>query len=80
MTVLFADVAGFTSMSEKLDPEEVHQIMDGCFKILMDEIHNHQGTINQFTGDGVMALFGAPVAIENHARMLARQRCPFKPP
>ena len=68
VTVLFADVAGFTSISEKLDPEEVHQIMDGCFKILMDEIHNHQGTINQFTGDGVMALFGAPVAIENHAQ------------
>ena len=68
VTVLFADVAGFTSMSEKLDPEKVHQIMDGCFKILMDEIHNHQGTINQFTGDGVMALFGAPVAIENHAQ------------
>jgi len=68
VTVLFADVAGFTSMSEKLDPEEVHQIMDGCFKILMDEIHNHQGTINQFTGDGIMALFGAPVAIENHAQ------------
>ena len=38
VTVLFADVAGFTSMSEKLDPEEVHQIMDGCFKIGMDEI------------------------------------------
>ena len=68
VTVLFADVAGFTSMSEKLDPEQIHQIMDGCFKILMDEIHNHQGTINQFTGDGVMALFGAPVAIENHAQ------------
>ena len=68
VTVLFADVAGFTSMSEKLDPEKVHQIMDGCFKILMDEIHNHQGTINQFTGDGVMALFGAPVALENHAQ------------
>jgi len=68
VTVLFADVAGFTSMSEILDPEEVHQIMDGCFKILMDTIHNHQGTINQFTGDGVMALFGAPVAIENHAQ------------
>ena len=68
VTVLFTDVAGFTSMSEKLDPEEVHQIMDGCFKVLMDEIHNYQGTINQFTGDGVMALFGAPVAIENHAQ------------
>ncbi len=44
VTVLFADVAGFTSMSEKLDPEEAHQIKDGCFKTLMDEIHEHQGT------------------------------------
>jgi len=68
VTVLFADVANYTSMSEKLDPEEVHQIMDGCFKILMDEIHRYEGTINQFTGDGVMALFGAPVSHEDHAQ------------
>ena len=68
VTVLFADVANYTSMSEKLDPEEVHSIMDGCFKILMDEIHKYEGTINQFTGDGVMALFGAPVAHEDHAQ------------
>lgn len=68
VTVLFADVADYTAMSEKLDPEEVHQIMDGCFKILIDEIHKYEGTINQFTGDGVMALFGAPVAHEDHAR------------
>ena len=68
VTVMFADVADFTAISEKLDPEEVHQIMDGCFKILMDEIHKYEGTINQFTGDGVMALFGAPVAHEDHAQ------------
>ena len=68
VTVLFADVANFTSISEKLDPEEVHQIMDGCFRILMDEIHKYEGTINQFTGDGIMALFGAPVAHEDHAQ------------
>ena len=68
VTVLFADVANYTSISEKLDPEEVHQIMDGAFKILMDEIHKYEGTINQFTGDGVMALFGAPVAHEDHAQ------------
>ncbi len=68
VTVLFADVANFTSISERLDPEEVHQIMDGCLKILMDEIHKYEGTINQFTGDGVMALFGAPVACEDHAQ------------
>ena len=68
VTVLFADVANYTSIAEKLDPEEVHQIMDGCFQILMDEIHKYEGTINQFTGDGVMALFGAPVAHEDHAQ------------
>jgi len=68
VTVLFADVANYTSMAEKLDPEEVHQLMDRCFKILMDEIHGCEGTINQFTGDGVMALFGAPLAHEDHAQ------------
>ena len=68
VTVLFADVANFTSLSEKLDPEEIHEIMDGCFKILMEEIHKYEGTINQFTGDGVMALFGAPLAHEDHAQ------------
>ena len=68
VTVLFADVANYTSIAEKLDPEEIHQIMDGCFKILMDEIHHYEGTVNQFTGDGVMALFGAPIAHENHAQ------------
>jgi class 3 adenylate cyclase len=68
VTVLFADVANYTALAEKLDPEQVHQIMDSCFKILMDEIHKFDGTINQFTGDGVMALFGAPVALENHAQ------------
>ena len=68
VTVMFADVADFTSLSEKLDPEDVHGIMDGCFKILMDKIHHCEGTINQFTGDGVMALFGAPLAHEDHAQ------------
>jgi class 3 adenylate cyclase/tetratricopeptide (TPR) repeat protein/ribosomal protein L40E len=68
VTVFFADVANFTSISEKLDPEDVHQIMDGTFKILMDNIHRFEGSINQFTGDGIMALFGAPVAHEDHAQ------------
>ena len=50
------------------DPEEIHEIIDGCFKILMNEIHRYEGTINQFTGDGIMAIFGAPVAHEDHAQ------------
>ena len=68
LTVLFADMVNYTSISEKLDPEEVHQIMDGCFKVLMHEIHRYEGTIDKFTGDGVMALFGAPLAHEDHAQ------------
>jgi len=68
VTVLFADVANYTAMSEKLDPEEVRQIVDGCFHVLMDEIHKWEGTITQFTGDGAMALFGAPIAHEDHAQ------------
>jgi class 3 adenylate cyclase/tetratricopeptide (TPR) repeat protein len=68
VTVLFADVANYTSISEKLDPEDIHDVMDRCFKILMSEIHRSEGTINQFTGDGVMAIFGAPIAHEDHAQ------------
>ncbi len=68
VTVMFADVAGSTAMFENLDPEDIHQIMDGCFRILMDEIHRYEGTVNQFRGDGVMALFGAPLAHEGHAQ------------
>ncbi|MBI2962609.1 MAG: zinc-ribbon domain-containing protein [Deltaproteobacteria bacterium] len=62
VTVLFADVAGFTAMSTRLDPEELHGVMDGCFQHVMDAVHRYEGTVNQFTGDGVMALFGAPIA------------------
>jgi len=68
VTVMFADVAGFTSLSERLDPEEVHRIMDGCCRILVDEIHRLEGTVGEFRGDGVMALFGAPIAHEDHAQ------------
>ncbi|PKN64264.1 MAG: guanylate cyclase [Deltaproteobacteria bacterium HGW-Deltaproteobacteria-15] len=67
LTVMFTDVANFTPLSERVGPEVVHQIMDGCFRILLEETHRYEGTINQFTGDGVMALFGAPVAHEDHA-------------
>lgn len=69
VTVLFADVAGFTGIAEGIDPEETHTIMDRCFNLLLDEIHRFGGTVNQFTGDGVMALFGAPLAHEDHARL-----------
>ncbi len=68
VTVLFADVKGSTVLSESVDPEEWHRILDGFFGILTQEVHRFEGTINQYTGDGIMALFGAPVAHEDHAR------------
>lgn len=68
VVVLFADVSGFTDLSEEIDPEEVHRVMNGCFEILTSEVHRFGGTVNQYTGDGVMALFGAPRALEGAPR------------
>src|SRR5262245_52066056 len=68
VTVLFADTAGFTALAEKLDPEEVHQILDRCFELITSAVHRFEGTINQYTGDGVMALFGTPIAHEDGPR------------
>src|SRR5262249_2979880 len=67
VTVLFADCAGFTEMSRSMDPEDLHHVMDGCFHHVLEAVHRYEGTVNQFTGDGVMALFGAPIAHEDHA-------------
>jgi len=66
VTVLFVDVSGFTAMSERLDPEDVHALMDRAFELMLGEIHHYEGTVNQFLGDGLMALFGAPIAHEDH--------------
>lgn len=68
VTVLFTDTAGFTAFAEKLDPEDVHSIMDRCFELITAAVHRFEGTINQYTGDGVMALFGAPLAHEDGPR------------
>jgi class 3 adenylate cyclase/tetratricopeptide (TPR) repeat protein len=67
-TVLFADISGFTSMSEKLDPEEVTEIMNGCFTLLERVVLAHGGHVDKYIGDCVMALFGAPKAMENAPR------------
>src|SRR5207249_448891 len=58
VTVLFTDVCDFTGMSERLDPEDVRALIDRAFDVILDAVHRHGGTINQFLGDGVMALFG----------------------
>ena len=65
VTVLFADVAGFTSMAEKLDPEDTHILISQALTSITEEVHRYEGTIAQFLGDGVMALFGAPIAHED---------------
>lgn len=68
VTVMFVDVANSTAAFKDIDPEAVHQIMNGSFQIFLDEVHRYEGTINQFRGDGVMAIFGAPIAHEDHAQ------------
>jgi class 3 adenylate cyclase/tetratricopeptide (TPR) repeat protein len=72
VTVLFADVSGFTSLSERLDPEDVHALMTRTFELMLAEVHRYEGTVNQFLGDGIMALFGAPIAHEDHAQRAVR--------
>jgi class 3 adenylate cyclase/tetratricopeptide (TPR) repeat protein len=67
VTVLFADIQGSMGLSEQLGEEEWHRLLDRFFQILTDGVHRFEGTVNQYTGDGVMALFGAPIAHEDHA-------------
>src|SRR5881628_2949620 len=68
VSVLFVDVVDSMRLAGSLDAEDWHRILDRVFEILSSAVHRVAGTINQFTGDGVMALFGAPVAHEDHAR------------
>ncbi|MDX6608357.1 MAG: hypothetical protein QOF85_282 [Solirubrobacterales bacterium] len=68
VTVLFADVQGSMDMAERQDPEQWHAIMQRFFSTLADAVHRFEGTVDKFTGDGIMAVFGAPVAHEDHAR------------
>ncbi len=68
VTVLFADVKGSMDLAQQVDPEAWHAILDRFFQILADGVHRFEGTVNQYTGDGIMALFGAPIAHEDHAQ------------
>jgi class 3 adenylate cyclase/tetratricopeptide (TPR) repeat protein len=67
VTVLFADVQGSMDLAESVDPETWRAIMDGCYGLICEEVHRFEGTVSRFTGDGAMALFGAPIADEDHA-------------
>jgi class 3 adenylate cyclase len=68
VTVLFADVQGSMDLAEQHDAEQWRRIMQRFFSILADDVHRFEGTVDKFTGDGIMAVFGAPVAHEDHAR------------
>ena len=65
VTVMFCDMKGFTPLTDKLGPEEVYAMMDQVYEILIHKVHDYEGTVNEMTGDGVMALFGAPIALED---------------
>jgi class 3 adenylate cyclase/tetratricopeptide (TPR) repeat protein len=67
VTVLFADVRGSTALIDQLDPEQALELLGPVIKVLMDAVHQHDGFVNQTRGDGIMALFGAPLAHEDHA-------------
>ena len=67
VTVLFADIRGSTKLVEGVDPEDAQKIIDPVLNIMKEVVHRYEGTVNQVLGDGIMALFGAPVAREDHA-------------
>jgi class 3 adenylate cyclase/tetratricopeptide (TPR) repeat protein len=68
VSVMFADVVGSMELAERTDPERWRAIMDRFFGLLADAVHRFEGTVDKFTGDGIMALFGAPIAHEDHAQ------------
>ena len=65
VTVMFCDMEGFTPLSELLGIEDAYAIMDQVYEILIHKVHDYEGTVNEMTGDGIMALFGAPIALED---------------
>jgi hypothetical protein len=67
VTVLFADIKDSTELIRELDPEAAQQLLDPAIHRMMDAVHRFEGTVNQVLGDGIMALFGAPIAHEDHA-------------
>src|SRR5262245_32307412 len=67
VTVLFADLKGSLELLADRDPEEARKLLDPVLERMMDAVHRYEGTVNQVMGDGIMALFGAPLAHEDHA-------------
>jgi class 3 adenylate cyclase len=72
VTVMFCDLEGYTALTEKLGPEAAYSIMDQVYEILIHKVHDYEGTVNEMTGDGIMALFGAPIALEDATQRAVR--------
>ena len=72
VTVMFCDMEGFTPLSELLGIEEAYSIMDQVYEILIHKVHDYEGTVNEMTGDGIMALYGAPIALEDASQRAIR--------
>lgn len=72
VTVLFVDLTGYTPLSESLDPEVLYELMQKYIRVLADSVHSFDGMVDKLTGDGLMALFGAPMAYENNAERAIR--------
>src|SRR5215510_12902715 len=68
ITALFADIKGSTALIEDLDPEDARRIVDPALQVMMDAVHRYEGYVTQSLGDGIFALFGAPIAHEDHAQ------------
>ncbi len=80
VTVVFADISGFTPLAERLDPEEVTSVVNDCMKELIEAVYQYEGMVHQIIGDCVMAVFGAPITLEDdaeralHAALAMRER------
>ncbi len=72
VTILFSDVKGSTAMGERLDPEEVMEVMNGAFDVLIGAVYKHEGTLARLMGDAILAFFGAPIAHENDPERAVR--------
>ena len=72
VTVLFADLSGYTTLSEKLGEEALFATMDELYELLIHEVHRYEGTVNELTGDGIVAFFGAPLAVEQAPQRAVR--------
>jgi len=66
VTVLFADVADSSMLAQRIDAEPLHRLMGHVLRLVAEAVHRYEGTVNQYLGDGLMALFGAPIAVEDH--------------